>query len=61
MGSPIPSDSTTENIVTLSGIGLSPDWVERDNGPNATPAGMGKAEANIVRLVTPGEADQKAK
>ncbi|MGA2609825.1 MAG: hypothetical protein ABSH01_20495 [Terriglobia bacterium] len=59
MGSPIPSDSTTENIVTLSGIGLSPDWVERDNGPNATPAGMGKAEANIVRLVTPGEADQK--
>jgi acetyl esterase/lipase len=60
MGSLITNDLTAkENIVRLGEIALSPDLAEQDNGPNATPADAGKAEANIVRLITPVEADQK--
>ena len=55
MGNLIPSDLTTENIGRLGGIGVSLDGVERDNAPNAAPAGMGKTEANIVRLRTPAQ------
>lgn len=57
MVSPIPNDLTTgESIVGFSGIGLSPDEVEQDNGPNATTAGVGKTETNIVRFMTLAQA-----
>ena len=52
-GSPIPNDSTTgEDIVRSGGTGLSPDGVEQDDGPNATPAAVGKTETNLGRLIS---------
>ena len=52
MGSPVPNDLTTgEVIIRSGGLGLSPDVVGEESGPNATSLGVGKTEAVSVRVI----------